>query len=315
MAARLVRVDVLQATLLDVPRPDQAEVAIDDVRLIKRQLPNDPMTLALSLNVHLTCYNVFDEFGPPERCRDALNEAWKDDHALERFPDHPVAVLSRWVFHWVIGKEAVLLEAAKQHMQPNYHAMYFHALALHRRREFEAAVDVLAPTKGVTMLDIVRGFMLSELPNGFQLTSQLYDDLAARNLNGWDLFNAQLLLRFLGRKQEAVEVSLRFLTHPDWFPPVRQDSFRRALEYCADERSAKDLLDSLHGSRADLVNAHLCVGLTALAEGNRPEAEKHFPQSIATRYFAFLPFNLSKILLARMNQDPAWPPWIQVKQQ
>src|SRR5439155_17273867 len=122
----------------------QAELAMDDMRHIKRELSDDPMTLALSLKVHLTCFNVFAEFGLQERRAVALDEAWKDDRALQRFPDHPIALDNRWVFHWSLDKEADLLDATDK---SNSFVMYFYALALHRRGEFKKAADVLAQTK------------------------------------------------------------------------------------------------------------------------------------------------------------------------
>src|SRR5581483_7125998 len=110
-----------------------------------------------------------------------------------------------------------------------------------------------------------------------------------------------------------MEISRKFLQQPERFPPVRRDSFRLTLEYCAGQRSAKELLDLLGRSRADRVNAHLCIALTALADGNLAEARNHFQASIQTRFFEFLPYDLSKILLARMEQDRTWPPWISIK--
>ena len=131
-----------------------------------------------------------------------------------------------------------------------------------------------------------------------------------QDLGAWDLFNSQLILRFLGRKQEAIEVSRKFLARPDRFPAVRKESFRRALEYCAGQRSEADLLQSMQASRLDLSNAHFSIALSALADGDREKARRHLQRCFDTRYFEALPYSLSRSLLARMSQDPAWPPWI-----
>jgi hypothetical protein len=40
----------------------------------------------------------------------------------------------------------------------------------------------------------------------FAIRSDLHREIAGRDLSGWDKFNSQLILRFLGRKKEAVEV-------------------------------------------------------------------------------------------------------------
>jgi hypothetical protein len=105
-------------------------------------------------------------------------------------------------------------------------------------------------------------------------------------------------------------MSREFLTQPDWLPPVRQEPFKRALEYCAGNRSAESLIASMEGKRGDLCNAHLCIALTALAEGDRPTARRHLELCEGTRYFEYLPYNLSQMLLSRMEKDRAWPPWI-----
>jgi hypothetical protein len=64
-------------------------------------------------------------------------------------------------------------------------------------------------------------------------------------------------------------------------------------------------------SRLDLSNAYLSIGITALADGDRTKARRHLQRGFDTRYFEALPYSLSRLLLARMTRDPAWPPWIQ----
>jgi hypothetical protein len=125
-----------------------------------------------------------------------------------------------------------------------------------------------------------------------------------------DLFNSQLILRFLGRKREAEEVTRRFLAHPKLFPPVRKDVCQRELEYCAGLRSAQDLVDSMLGVRGDLSGAHLCIALPALADGDRVKAREHLERGAQTRYFENFPDDVSVMLLSRMDRDPNWPSWI-----
>ena len=74
-----------------------------------------------------------------------------------------------------------------------------------------------------------------------------------------------------------------------------------------------DLLESVQASRLDLSNAHLSIALTALADGDRKKARRHLQRCFDTRYFEALPYSLSRSLLARMSQDPAWPPWIKLR--
>ena len=69
----------------------------------------------------------------------------------------------------------------------------------------------------------------------------------------------------------------------------------------------------MQASRLDLSNAHLSIALTALADGDRKKARRHLQRCFDTRYFEALPYSLSRSLLARMSQDPAWPPWIKLR--
>jgi hypothetical protein len=171
---------------------------------------------------------------------------------------------------------------------------------------------MLELNKGENLADLLRVIALSELesPAGSSPADKLYQEIVARDLADWDLFNSQLLLRFLGRKAEAMAVSRKFLTQPDRFPPVRKVPFQLALEFCAGQRSAADLIASMHGNRGDLCNAHLCIALTALAAGDRAEARKHFQLCVETRHYEFFPYDLSQMILSRMDKDNAWPPWI-----
>jgi hypothetical protein len=185
-----------------------------------------------------------------------------------------------------------------------------YAADLYDRGEYDQAYIIMSRKKGEPSVDLLRVIYLAELPDGVRRANQLLQEVAARDLREWDLFNSQLILRFLGRKQEAIEVSRKFLARPDHFPAIRKESFRRALEYCAGQRSETDLLHSMQASRLDLSNAHISIALSALADGDREKARRHLRRCLNTRYFAALPYSLSLSLLARMTHDPAWPPWI-----
>jgi tetratricopeptide (TPR) repeat protein len=310
--ARLVRLNAVRRHLLDVPGPERARQAMEDAKWIKQFLPENPVVLSESLLTHLACSHVFDEFGPPADGKAALEEGWKDARALERFPNLSTAVLARWFFvegtdqeETVVGE---LRRATEGRGDPMIRVNY--AVALYQRGNYDQAYAVMSQTTGEPVLDLVRVILLAELPDGVRRANQLLQEVAARDLGAWDLFNSQLIMRFMGRKQEAIEVSRRFLARPDRFPPVRKESFRRALEYSAGQKSETDLLNSMRTSRLDLSNAHFSIALSALADGDRIKTKRHLQRCLDTRYFEALPYSLSRPLLARMNQDPAWPRWI-----
>ena len=310
--ARLVRLNAVRRHLLDVPGPERARQAMEDAKWIKQYLPDNAVVLSESLSTHLSCSHIFGEFGRPAERQAALEEGWKDVRALERFPNFAPAVLARWFFVEGTDQEETVLDDLRRVAEStgDGRLLLNYADALYNRGEYQQAYTVLSPIKGEPVVDFLRVIYLAELPDGIRRANQLFQEVAARDLGGWDLFNSQLILRLLGRKEEAIEVSRRFLARGDRFPAVRKESFRRALEYSAGQRSEADLLRSMQGSRLDLSNAHMSIALSALADGDREKARRHLQHCLDTRYFEALPYSLSRSLLARMRQDPAWPRWI-----
>jgi tetratricopeptide (TPR) repeat protein len=310
--ARLVRLNAVRRHLLDVPGPERARQAMEDAKWIKQYLPENPVVLSESLLTHLACTHVFGEFGSAAERDAALEEGWKDARALERFPNLPAAVLARWFFVEGTDQEETVVDELRRVTETTRDSMVSanYAEALYDRGKYDQAHTVMSRLKGEPVLDLLRVILLAELPDGVRRANQLLEEVMAQDLGAWDLFNGQLILRFMGRKQEAIEASRRFLARPDRFPAVRKESFRQALEYCAGHGSETDLLQSVQASRLDLSNAHLSIALTALADGDREKARRHLQRCFDTRYFEALPYSLSRRLLARMTQNPAWPPWI-----
>jgi hypothetical protein len=187
---------------------------------------------------------------------------------------------------------------------------YYYMVYLYKNGQFELANKVLEEFRGDNLQDLLRVIVLAECPDGYARATKLFREIEARGLTTWDLFNSQSVLRFLGRKQDAVVVSRSFLTRRDQFPPVRQESFEWTLKYCADQCSEQELLTALQGSLADLSNARFCIALTALAGGDRVKARQNFQHCIDTHFYEFLPYDLSKMFLSRMDKDPNWPHWI-----
>jgi serine/threonine protein kinase len=310
--ARLLQTEALWMRLLDVPDVDKAREAMDDIRAIRRQVPETAFILTLSIQVHLVCYQVFDEFHEPALRQAALDEGTKDARALQRYPDSPQGAVYRWQFLKALGQEeagiADLQRIAKT--TKDVAACCYCGTFFYRHGDFQQAVQEFERVKGEGPADLCRMIALAELPDGVARADQLYQEVASRDLSGWDHFNSQLLLRFLDRKPEAVAVSRKFLAERHRLPPIRQEPLRSALEYCAGQRSAEDLIASMRGIRGDLCNAHLCIALTALADGNRALARKHLQLCVQTRHFEFLPYDFAQMFLSRMEKKPGWPPWI-----
>lgn len=314
--ARLLRADALSMQLQDAPHTEQAELAMQDAAVIRRHLPKSYMALRSSFLIHLSAVNVFAEAGDTIRYKIAFERAEREAEELAHYNHLPDAVMTRALFYRHVNRDEVVLEDLRRAAEKTDDdgASFSYGVVLHLRGEFGVAAAMLAGHKDRSVQNLLRIVCLTELSGQWEQVNKACDELDTNNLNGWDAFNAQLLLRYVGRKQEAVAVCQRLLAQPERQVPIRRDAFRKALEYGAGKLSAAELLASIGNLRGDLCNAHLSIALTYLADGNRKEAKEHFRRSVATHMYQFFPYSISQIFLKRMEQDPRWPPWIPLKE-
>jgi hypothetical protein len=87
------------------------------------------------------------------------------------------------------------------------------------------------------------------------------------------------------------------------------------VEYLAGRLSEENLLAT--ATERDFPDeAHFAIALARLGEGDRQGAVEHLVMDRRTRRLVWvLPGPLGRLLLARLQEDPSWPPWIPVKQE
>jgi tetratricopeptide (TPR) repeat protein len=312
---RALRAQVRADFALDTAKAEDGERALSDARVAKGMLPDNPFVLCASAYAHLVAAQLFDEAGWEERRRAALEEAGRDALALARFETLPGPVSLRWLYFEHSDQDAAALEVMRRAAEGGTApaCRYLYALGLYKRAEFAAAARVLEPrpSDGSTT-ELFRAFVLAELPDGPARAAQAYEELRTRYPD-YGLFAGQAILRLLGRKADAV-ASLRSLRKPAQAYIRSQGAFfARLVEYNRDELSADQLLTAAGTSRPQRCCAHYYIALTQLAEGNRRSARDHFRRAAATYAFFTVQYDWSRAFLARMQQDPAWPPWIPVK--
>ena len=311
--SQLVRAEILRMQILDVPDREQARLVMSDMQSVTRQAPESAMLLALNANVNLCCYHVFGDLGETQLRQQALEAGLDAARKLANYKASDKATVVRWIFLKEVGRPPADLDDLLQASTRNGNAAAYAAAELYRRGRFEQALAVVEPHAEQRWMALIRAIVAMETHQGPAIIQSIDADNAANPPKHWDRFNAQLILRFLGRLDEAFQASRQFLAEPQGFPPVRQEAFRRALEYCAGRKSERELVTSLQGQRADLVNAHLSIALTNLAEGHRADAVRQLELTQATHYYDFTPYEISGMLLSRLRLDPAWPPWIPVQ--
>jgi tetratricopeptide (TPR) repeat protein len=313
LLAYFIHVDVLRGQVLNSPDIEQAKAIMDDVRVLKRQFSDNSRIRILSLGVHTVCYSVFGALKQPDLQQSARDEGLRDAAVLEKNELTPEMAMARWYFYDTIGEPERAVEGLQAAIgkEGDADAVTWYASYLYRIGNFEESIKVLETLKGEVAIEFTLLMALAEQSDDLAEAWQLYEEIASRpDLRDWDLLNQQLILRFLGEKERAVELSRRILNEPEKFPLAMRKAFSRSLEYCAEECSSEELLTSLAGNSADECCAHFCIALTSLSMGDREDARRHFELCEATGQVDFVPHVASRMILSKMKHDEKWPGWI-----
>ena len=300
-----------------------AAKAIEHATVVKTMMPGQQYPLTASVHAHLTAAQLLKEGGHEERRRAALAQAERDARALEGFPTHSVAVFWRYAYLVYVGQRDAGYEALRRisEQTTNQWVLLSFARELYRRGEYQRAAEFLDRRKegpGRThTFHVVRAYVLAELPDGSARALEAYKDAAA--LTGTSDWPAHMVLPVLGRKAEAVAVT-RELRHqvelrrqaglmlsaaPEWN--------QRLADYSSDLIPAEELLRAAGRSRLNRCMAHYQIGLRLLGEGDRPGARDQFRRCVATNAYLMFAYQWAEAFLARLEQDPAWPPWVPAK--
>jgi hypothetical protein len=120
-----------------------------------------------------------------------------------------------------------------------------------------------------------------------------------------------MILLLLGKPEEARQAYLQ--VPKEELPPWDDGWWLKFLDYNCGRMTSDQLLQAAGEARHKVSDSHLMIGLWRLSEGDRVAAQQHFRKGIATRVFNSWEWPWVRTFLARMEKDPAWPPWIPVK--
>src|SRR5262249_47577748 len=96
--------------------------------------------------------------------------------------------------------------------------------------------------------------------------------------------------------------------------PSRGEEFAKAQrQFSVGELSEEGLLAKAGWSRFKQFDAHLSIGLSRLAVGDRTGARQQFQKAVDTRTYWTYGCFWCEMFLSRMDKDPTWPPWIPVQ--
>jgi len=320
--ARLIRADVRTKYAGMTGLPEDAEQALDDVRVAQALLPGNLAALTASLEAHLTAACAYERHQELAKQKTALDRAARDAAALGALPSLPrrSQAVRLYYLDYLGDEEAIRAEYIREKPKTGGTiAGRWYFMQLYRQGKFAEALKVLEqmPRLGSELsYHLRRAFALAPLADG--PASALKEFQAARK--AWPggprgrrgEFYPPTILLFLGKKDEAAALYRDMAEAGVHTPLDRTRWYQKACEYFAGMRSADELLVSAGGSQWFLCEGHFFIGLRLLAEGNRAGARGHFKECVATRVLLFLEYDWSRAFLARMEADPTWPPWIPV---
>jgi serine/threonine protein kinase len=312
IVGRAVRAEVRAVRAMDTADLRDAEAAVADADVARALLPDNPQVLYVSVLAHAAAAGAYGEAGLAEKRRGALEQAGRDALALGRFEPLPASVVGRTVMFYATGTGAPppAFEALTDRSQSSL-VLYGAAWSLYLRGEFEKALGVLdRRAKPDQMTDLTRAFVLAELPDGPARALDAYRHLARQHPSGFSPQGSESVRLLLGRKPEVVAAGRDLRARLDR-PPGSLEA--RIAGYLCGELTEEELLKTASRSKWDQCNCRYWIGLAKLAEGDRSGAREQFRQAVATRAFLLLPYDWSYAFLARLEKDPAWPPWIPQK--
>ena len=287
---------------------------LNDVRAAKGLLPDNPYVLYVSVNAHLVAANVFADTGDKKEQQRALDEAGRDAQALEGKDTLLDAVMIRYVYFTHIGAEDKGFDVLRKAAERVNSSLILGVLSTdsYRRGEPAKALELLDRRKQPELFgDIVRAYVLAELPNGLARALEAYREMAKRYTQGSAPLYHHAVPLFLQRQAEVVAASRDLLNRDHRLPPLRSNFHKNWLAFNTGQLSAADFEQAAGASRWEQCGTHHAIGVMRLAGGDRAGAKAHFRKSVATHclFFSFH-YDCSRFFLERMEKDPTWPPWI-----
>ena len=318
LIALVLRAEVRARSGLEADDTQLADGAVRDAEAAKTLGPDNPSALVVSVFAHQAAAALHGRPGrDAQRAAVLLANGRRDVDALARFPHMPAAVLARGRFLEFAGEEDAAMEVwrtAARWRSGNAWTAYYYISALGRRGDLAAALEFAdgAATRG-RAVEVAHAVLLAEFPERHEEALGIIRAAAAGGPEWPRALDESVFHLMLGQSDEAaaraqaaaprMEAAAR--PAPPWAAP--------ALAYLADPSPAAEaeFLAAAGPFKSSQLVAHAFIGLGRLSDGDRAGARESFEQAVGTRCFNLtIPYELARLCLARMDQDPAWPPWI-----
>jgi tetratricopeptide (TPR) repeat protein len=277
-------------------------------------LPDNPLALSASIYTRTVAASVYQEAGLTEQRVAVLMDATLDSKSLQPFIGFPNAALNLWTFYKSIGDKDSALDLARRSLTASRSptAAWMCALDLYEQNRLPEAMQCLDQVgQNDFMGDIMRALIVAE-PNEPHQALQEYKNTFQKYRQGAMAMRycAHLLL-ILGEKEMGVANYKEFTV----FPGLKSEGskeFNKAIgHFGRGKLTPEEYLRKAGKSRFWQSMAHLDIGLSHLAAGDREGARRHLKMAADTRTYWFSAECFwSQVILSRMDADPTWPPWI-----
>lgn len=310
--ANVMRAHMRTRRAMETGQAEFAEEAIKGIDGARQLLADNPNILRKSLYARLAAAVAYEQSGPTfsERRQAVLKEAGDDARALGPYIAQPNMGWALWQYNRYIGQEDAMLGPLKGATATSSDptCAYAYGMILYHRGDLKGALAALQSRKGNAETDMAMLFVLAELPDGPRRAREAFDAMTYKDAT--ILTVSQNVLRLLGRKAEAAARCRDYRSRPDLFPESQTPVFNALLDYGAGALAEADLLKVAAGTRRTQCYAHFTIGLTRLADGDRAGARQSLRQALATKFFYLFVYDVSRVLLERLERDADWPPWI-----
>jgi tetratricopeptide (TPR) repeat protein len=301
--ARVVRTEAWANRALFFSDIADAEVALDDAQVARGMLPDNPLVLSHSVHAQLVASVLYEDLNRKGDSQRVLEQARRDVEKLRRCSLQFAHRACLWYFDYV-GDEESAYQVARQ-------GEFRLVPLLYRRGDFpralEAAQRAVGGNNGLARIEL--GFVQAELPDGAaRVDATFHEAMETSDDSRFYRMCAPFLLLLRGKKQEALQASLRI--QQSEIPIGHERWYENYLDFSCGRTTAEELLKAAGPYRVKQSEAHFLLGLHRLADGDRRAAREHLRKCVQTRVFMYWEGRWARAFLARMEKDPAWPPWI-----
>jgi tetratricopeptide (TPR) repeat protein len=300
---------------------NQMQEAMADITAAKRLMQTDDCSLALenSVAVHHLAAILYQQGGKSADAEVALRTARADAEVLARFPDRQRAAYFRGAFLADDGQPQDAVQWFEKCMTQKTasetpYVRFAYAWLLYERGEAGKAFKVVEEDQSPIAMASSAVFV-AELPDGLNRARQICARLP-RPTHPFRVLDQVKTLGFLVEKEAALETLRSYQPGTVGEDAVTDQFIKTLFDYFKNPNTATEqaLLRLAGRNKGDVMEAHLCIGVRQLADGNRGLARDHFQACVDVRLPGDTNYLWGRAVLARMKKDPNWPPWIPLKQ-